>query len=147
MDSGVSRNDEDLTDTLPEINPVGRRGYLLLGFLAILLSISALAVILNFDWLREVGDDLIYDSKQHYLACDQLPTAEDVARVVSEHQETVQKIEQVNPGLVMVQIDTHTCLGRADFVILYATHRDRVEIEKIINGDTFFGIPYKLINV
>ncbi|HLF05479.1 MAG TPA: hypothetical protein VI855_09720 [Dehalococcoidia bacterium] len=117
---------------------MGRRGYRLLGSLAILLSISALAVILNFDWLRKVGDDLIYDSKKHHLSCDQLPTAEEVARVVSEHQETVQKIEQVNPGFVMVQVDTGTCPGRADMVILYGAHRDRVEIEKIINGDTFF---------
>jgi hypothetical protein len=134
-----------------KINSAGTRGYFhlsfLLGFLAILLSISALAVILNIDRLREVRDDLIYDSKNHYLSCDELPTSEEVARVVSEHQEALQKIKQVNPGFVMVQIDTRACPGRLDIVILYASHRDRVEIEKIINGYTFFGIPYRLINI
>ena len=132
---------------MSKINPLGNRGYLLLGLLAILFSISALAVVLNIDWLRDLGNDLIYDSKKHHLSCDQLPTSEEVARVVLEHQETVQKIEDVNPGFVMVQIDIHTCPGRSDIVILFGAHRDRVEIEKIIDGDTFFGIPYRLINV
>ena len=113
-----------------KINSAGTRGYFHLSFLAILLSISALAVILNIDRLREVRDDLIYDSKNHYLSCDELPTSEEVARVVSEHQEALQKIKQVNPGFVMVQIDTRTYPGRSDIVILYASHRDRVEIEK-----------------
>ena len=113
-----------------KINSAGTRGYFHLSFLAILLSISALAVILNIDRLREVRNDLICDSKNHYLSCDELPTSEEVARVVSEHQEALQKIKQVNPGFVMVQIDTRTCPGRSDIVILYASHRDRVEIEK-----------------
>ena len=113
-----------------KINSAGTRGYFHLSFLAILLSISPLAVILNIDRLREVRDDLICDSKKHYLSCDELPTSEEVARVVSEHQEALQKIKQVNPGFVMVQIDTRTCPGRSDIVILYASHRDRVEIEK-----------------
>ena len=132
---------------MSKINPVGRRSYLLLDFLAILLSIFALAVILNIDWLRGVVDDLIYDSKHHYLSCDELPTSEEVARVFSEHQEAAQKIKQVNPGFVMVHIDDFTCPSSSDIVITYPSHRDRVEIEKIINGDTFFGIPYRLINV
>jgi hypothetical protein len=130
-----------------KINPMGRRGYFILGFLAILLSISSFAVVLSIDWLREVSDDLIYDSKKHYLPCDELPTAEETARVVSDHQEVVQQIEQVHPGLVKVQVDTRKCPGRADIAITYPSHRDRVEIEKIINGNTFFGIPYRLINI
>ena len=103
---------------MSKINPLGNRGYLLLGLLAILFSISALAVVLNIDWLRDLGNDLIYDSKKHHLSCDQLPASEEVARVVLEHQETVQKIEDVNPGFVMVQIDIHTCPGRSEDLAL-----------------------------
>ncbi len=128
-------------------NPVGKRGCFLLGFAALLISLSALGVILNADWIREVRDDLIYDSKNHYLSCDELPRTEEVERVVSEHQETVREIEQVNPVFVRFRIDTRTCPSQSDIVIEYASHRDRVQIEEIINGDTFFGVPYRLINV
>ena len=135
---------------MPKINPVGRRSYFLLkvlGFLGILFSIFALAVILNIDWLREVVDDRIFANKHHYLSCDELPTSEEVARVFSEHQETVYKIEQVNPGFVTVAIDPGTCPSSSDIVITYPSRRNMVEIKKIINGDTFFGIPYRLINI
>ena len=131
---------------MPKINPVGRRGLLLLGFLGILFSIFALAVILNTDWLLKTGNNFLYDSRFHYLSCDELPTSQEVARVFSEHQEVVRKIEQVHPGFVRVNMGW-SCPGKSDIIIEYATHRDRIEIEKIINGDTFFGIPYSLINV
>ena len=131
---------------MAKINPVGRRGYVLFGFLAILLSISALAGILNIDWLLKTGNNLLYDTRFHYLSCDELPTSQEVARVFSEHQEVVRKIEQVHPGFVRVNMGW-SCPGKSDIIIEYATHRDRIEIEKIINGDTFFGIPYSLINV
>ncbi len=38
-------------------------------------------------------------------------------------------------------------MGKGDIEIIYISHQDRVIIEKIINADTFFGIPYKLKNV
>ncbi len=115
--------------------------------LTLSFSLAVLLAILNVGLIREVLDDLIYDSKNHYLSCEELPASADVLRVISEHTETVQRIEQVNPGFVGVQIDTDKCPGRADIVIWYGSHQSRLAIEKIINGDTFFGIPYRLINV
>ena len=129
-----------------KINLRGRI-YYLLGFFVVLFFISALMVTLNTDWSRKALDDIIYDSRYHNLPCGKLPVPAEVERVISERQVTVQKIQQVNPGFVMVLIDTHTCPGRADIVILFASRNDRLEIEKIINGDTFFGIPYSLRNV
>jgi hypothetical protein len=126
---------------------VGRRGRFLLGFVALLVSISALVVILEVDRIRETRDNLIYDSKNHYLSCDKLPRLEEVERVVSEHQETVREIEQVKPGFIMFRIDTRSCLGQSDIVIEYDSHRDRLLIEEIINGDTFFGVHYGLRNI
>lgn len=55
------------------------------------------------------------------------------------------QIEQVNPGLVGVEID-HPCPSHADIVFWYASHQDRLAIEEFIGGDTFFGIPYRLQN-
>lgn len=86
------------------------------------------------------------DNKNHYLPCDKLPTEVEVNRTVQVHQNIVEAIEKVNSGLVGVEIDTTTCPGKADLLIWYGSHTDRIQIEKIIDGDTFFGIPYRLNN-
>jgi hypothetical protein len=66
--------------------------------------------------------------------------------VVTAHQETIRQIEQVNPGLVGVEIDASTCPGKADLLIWYASHQNRQAIEAIIAGETFYGVPYRLQN-
>ncbi len=58
----------------------------------------------------------------------------------------VRAIEAVNPGRVGVDVDASTCPGRADLLIWYASHADRLAIERLIGSDTFFGIPYRLEN-
>jgi hypothetical protein len=96
--------------------------------------------------LRHTIDNFVYDNKNHYLPCDKLPTEAEVNRVVQEHKNIVEAIEKVNSGLVGVEIDATTCSGKADLVIWYGSDADRIEIEKIIGGNTFFGIPYRLNN-
>jgi hypothetical protein len=91
-------------------------------------------------------DDLVYDNRNHYLPCERLPTELEVRKVVEEHPAIIQQIEQVNPGLIGVEIDTSTCPGKADLLIWYASHQNRVAIEKIISAETFYGIPYRLQN-
>jgi hypothetical protein len=39
-----------------------------------------------------------------------------------------------------------TCPGKADIVIWYASHAQRLVIEGILGADRFFGIPYRLRN-
>lgn len=96
--------------------------------------------------LRHAFDNFVFDNKNHYLPCDKLPTEIEVIQIIREHQDKIEAIEKVNPGLAGVEIDTTTCPGRADLLIWYASHENRLEIEKIINGDTFFIIPYRLNN-
>lgn len=62
------------------------------------------------------------------------------------HQDTVAAIEKIHPGQTGVELDTTTCVGKADLVIWYASHDDRVRIEKLLGSDLFFGVPYKLQN-
>ena len=95
--------------------------------------------------LRHTIDNIVYDNKNHYLPCEKLPTEAEVRKIVQEHQDVIQAIEQVNPGFVGVEIDT-SCAGKADLLIWYASHENRLEIEKIIGGDTFLGVPYRLNN-
>ncbi|MDO9084660.1 MAG: hypothetical protein Q7U53_00525 [Anaerolineaceae bacterium] len=120
-------------------------------FIIFLLILITLCIIVNLietqtHTIRRIFDDFIYDNRNHYLPCKKLPTKEEVEKIISEHQEVIRDIEAVNPGLVGVEIDTATCQGKADIIFWYASHENRLEIEKIIGNETFFGIPYRLQN-
>lgn len=101
----------------------------------------------QFKVLRRVYDDYVLDNQNHYLPCKDLPTKIEVERIVAQHQDIIQQIEQVAPGFVGVEIDSSACEGKADLLIWYGSHQQRIAIEKIIGGNTFFGIPYRLRNL
>jgi hypothetical protein len=96
--------------------------------------------------LRRAYDNYVLDNRDHYLTCKDLPTKTEVERIVEQHRDVIQQIEQVAPGLVGIEIDSPNCEGRADLLIWYGSHQQRVEVEKIIGGDTFFEVPYRLQN-
>lgn len=120
-----------------------RRWFLLIG----LLCIPAIALGACVG-IHHTVDNLLYDNYKHYLPCEQLPTRQEVNRVLEEHADAVAQIKAVHPGFVTVTPAEDLCphSGRADILILFASHQDRIAIETIINGDRFFGIPYRLIN-
>lgn len=112
----------------------------------VILCLGILFVEAHTKIIRRTLDELIYDNKNHYLPCDKLPTEAEVTQIVQEHQNIVEAIKKVNPGLAGVEIDSTTCPDKADLYIWYASHANRLEIEKIIGDDTFFGVPYRLRN-
>ena len=117
--------------------------------LFMLIAFACMGVILiesQTNIFRRLYDDVILDNKGHYLSCDELPTEAEVLAILDHHQDTIHVIENIDPGLVGVEVDSSTCPGRADLVIWYASHKNRLEIEKIIGNDTFFGLPYRLQN-
>ena len=129
-----------------------RRRRLLVGVGAtalVLLAVCCVGALLlvRGHVLGRLYNDLVLDNRDHFLPCDQLPSVADVNRILAEHQDTVEAIKGVHPGFVFVEIDDWSCSGRADIVISYASHQDRLAIEKIIGGDTFFGVPYRLRNI
>jgi hypothetical protein len=91
-------------------------------------------------------DETILDNRNHYLSCEKLPAETEVRQVMEANQDSIEKIEQINPGFVGVEMDTSACPGKADIIFWYGTHDDRLRIEAIIAGDTFYGIPYRLRN-
>lgn len=115
-----------------------------------LLVIGVLLVCALAAWQLKVAqhayDNFVLDNRDHYLSCQDLPPRIDVERIMARHQDIIQQIQQVAPGAVGLEIDSLTCEGKADILIWYGTHEQRVAIEKIIDGDTFFGIPYRLQN-
>lgn len=65
---------------------------------------------------------------------------------MAAQQDVVEQIEQINPGLVGLDVDSIQCPGKADVVIWYGSHQDRLTIDSMIDGATFYGILYRLNN-
>lgn len=96
---------------------------------------------------QRLVDDLIYDNYNHYLPCERLPQAVEVEQALAEHAATVDQIRALSPN-VDVQIGASQCSAtkRADLIIFYPGHAQRVEIERILGGKTFFGLPVRWQN-
>jgi len=114
--------------------------------LVLVLCIGILIAEFQTKFFRKTYDEIIFDNRNHYLSCEQLPSESEVRQVIEAHQDVIARIKQINPGFVGVEMDTSTCLGKADIIFWYGTHQDRLMIEGIIADDTFYGIPYRLVN-
>lgn len=116
----------------------------IIGFL--LLCAVGMLLETRFKLVQRGYDNFILDNRNHYLSCADLPARVDVEIVVEQHRNVIQQIRDVAPDFVDVEIDSVTCEGKADLLIWYGTHQQRIAIEEIIGGETFFGIPYRLQN-
>ncbi|HBG74820.1 MAG: hypothetical protein A2X25_06970 [Chloroflexi bacterium GWB2_49_20] len=114
--------------------------------LTLVICLAVIAVEARTKIVRRLYDNFVYDNWNHYLPCKALPAEAQVSAIVQQHRDIVREIEQVNPGLVGVDMDSSTCPGKADLVIWYASHQNRLEIENILGGDSFFGVPTRLQN-
>src|SRR4030095_12676631 len=108
---------------------------------AFVLCVGTWIVESQTNFFRKIYDDVILDNRNHYLSCEQLPSEEEVRRVMEAHQDTIEKIEQVNPGFVGVEMDCSICPGKADILFWYGTHQDRLRIDSILAHDTFYEVP------
>ncbi|MCE5257928.1 MAG: hypothetical protein LLG44_02585 [Chloroflexi bacterium] len=90
--------------------------------------------------------DLTQDNYNHYLPCRKLPETAEVERLLTEHADTVEQIRQVHPGSTNIEMRTDVCPDHADVVIWYASHDDRLVIEAILGGYTFYGVPARWRN-
>lgn len=111
-----------------------------LAFLIIIVFIESQTRILHRLY------DNFYDNENHYLPCSELPTEEFVKQVLTAHKDTVEAILDVNPGAVGFEVDTNTCPEKADLIIWYASHQNRLSIQKILNESDFYGVPLRLQN-
>ncbi len=115
---------------------------------AVVIACISVSIIIETQTkiIRRALDNYVYDNRNHYLSCSELPTESEVRKILEEHPDVIHRIDQVDPGFVGVDVDSITCPGRADLLIWYASHQDRTAIEGIINSDTYFGVPYRLQN-
>ena len=122
-----------------------RKVLLLLFWLSLSCAIATL-IETRFHVTQRGYDNFILDNRNHYLPCEDLPTKAEVERVMKQHADIVQQIQQIAPGFTGVEIDAVTCEGKADLLIWYGTHQQRIAVEEAIGAETFFGIPYRLQN-
>ena len=105
-------------------------------------------ILLLVPFLLAVGCTDYFLGIDKGLSCDKLSAKEEVQKVLNENTDTIKKLEELSPDTksIMVVIDSERCQGKADIIIYYGSFQQRKEIKKII-GDTFFGVPYRMINV
>jgi hypothetical protein len=115
--------------------------------LAATVCCGAAVSLASGNLLGKLYNDIVLDNYDHFLPCEKLPTSTEVKRIVDEHEDVVRAIKEVNPGHIFVEVDDHTCPGRADIIISYATHKDRLAIEEILGGRIFFGVPCRWRNI
>lgn len=112
----------------------------------LLVCIGCTLIELLLHPLRRTYDSVILDSVNHYLPCSALPAEEKVLQVVDQYRDDITRIEEADPGSIGVEVDTGTCPGKGDLVIWYSSHANRLLVERMLDGKTFHGIPYRLQN-
>ena len=116
------------------------------------LLLVVLAAVAAAEWetyyVRDQLAEQAYGWKPHRVPCEQWPTPGEVGQAIDRNADLVSKIEAVNPGIVMVELNTtEKCPGKADIRILYATRTDLDAIRTIVMDDRYlFGVPYRMLN-
>ena len=96
--------------------------------------------------VRHWLDDLVYDNYNHYLACEDVPSINDVNTTIQAHRVILDGIDQLAPGIVGWQVE-EPCTGKGDILFFYGSHAQRNQIEEMIGSeDNFFGIPIRMRN-
>ena len=121
-----------------------RNRWLYLITLLLLLCTGLVTLEQRTHFLRAMVDLTLYDNRQHYLSCNQLPAIEEVQRVMADHRDVLEQIEAAHPNVTIMVDDS--CPGKGSIRIDFPGRTQREQIEAIIGSDTFFGIPYALIN-
>jgi len=121
-----------------------RKTGLIIG-VGVIVIVALVIVELTTHVIGKWVNSTVYDNRVHYVSCEKLPVLSEVEILMEEHQDVIQQIEAIDPGFIRVYIST-PCPGKGSLVIEYASHEDRLQIEALI-GDTFFGVPWKGINI
>jgi hypothetical protein len=118
------------------------------AFVIILALVLVILVLLESSthFVHMIIDDVLYDNYHHYLQCEDLPEIIAVENAVAENQEIIREIEGLSEGQVTISVDASSCPGRGSIVIYFPSHTVREQIEDILGGNSFYGIPVTLIN-
>ena len=91
--------------------------------------------------------NLVIQPDNKKVACNDLPTVDEVQKVLTEHKDVIKELEKLSDtNSIWFSIDTERCSGKADILIYYGTESQRKQIKEKI-GEKFFGVPYRMLNV
>jgi hypothetical protein len=139
----------------------------------IIISSSLILLERKNHFFSKIWNDKMLDNKENYVPCDKKPNLEKVDKVVNENKDILEKIikeigkryrkddilpywddgivkDAKNSSYVWIswgQAENCKDGDSGEIIFWYLSHSDREIIEKHIQGDTFFGIPYKLRNM
>lgn len=78
--------------------------------------------------------------------CSNLPTIAEAESILKKHQSKVNQIKGVNPGFVDVHVQrSDWCKKKGIIIISHPSESDCESLNKILDN-SFYGIPYKIIN-
>lgn len=78
--------------------------------------------------------------------CSQMPTIAEAEKILNEHKSKVDQIKKVNPGFVDVYVQaSENCVGKGIVLVSHPSEKDYDSLKQVL-GNTFYGVPYKVIN-
>jgi hypothetical protein len=111
----------------------------LIIILVVVISILAIPLILV---ASDIFKTFFYSS---YHPCETLPDIETARQIIDDHQDVIDAIENIHPDCIDVYLEER-CEGKGELVIYYCTIDQQIEILEIIGNDTFFGVPFRMVN-
>ena len=117
----------------------GKKLISLIIILVVIISILTIPLIL-------VASDIFrtfFYGKSH--PCETLPDIETARQIVDDHQDVIAAIENIHPDCILVYLEER-CEGKGELVIYYCTIDQQIEILEIIGNNTFFGVPFRMVN-
>lgn len=78
--------------------------------------------------------------------CSQMPTVAEAEKILNEHKSKVDQIKKVNLGFIDVYVQaSESCVGKGIILVSHPSEKDCDSLKQVL-GNTFYGVPYKLIN-
>ncbi len=109
--------------------------------------ITAVVLCLTLVGGCDVYREQVLGNREHNVACKDLPTRAAADEILRTHHDMVKRITQLREdGSISIEL-AEPCPGRADLVIYYPSAAARSQIEGLIGAESFYGIPFRLVNV
>lgn len=117
-----------------------------IGMVIVLVILAVFLLENKTRLLHRIADEVLFNNYHHYLSCKDLPDLETVERQLNEFDSTVKQIESLSEGNVALEVDKSSCPGKGSIKIYFPSRSVRQQIEEILGGKTFHGVPLDLIN-
>lgn len=146
----IVSQEESLKGTKPAVNKFSWKRVGKIVLVVILLILVATGVYFFVTWrpVKIVWASLIFDRRENYLQCHDLPFFQQAQKTFYQHSDFVAKVKNV-PGVKDFFIEKIVCPAyesQMTFIkgqgeLVYQNRHARTQAEKIL-GNTFFGVPY-----